>query len=104
MQSWWDAAQLADYQVQPTPAMLRALQEAVSAADKTQVTYVTTPEELQAALLAGARHIEITEHLDLTDFEPFNSAYQLVKLEVSALTWSIRVRVLSLVVSQVFCE
>jgi hypothetical protein len=55
------------------------------------VPYVATPEELQAALSAGARHIEITEHLDLTTFETFNSEYGLVKVEVSASTWSIRV-------------
>jgi hypothetical protein len=86
--------------------MLRALQEAASAAGSAQVTYVTTPEELQGALSAGARHIEITEHLDLTPFEVFNSTYGLVKVEVNASTWSIRVRThtLSLVMFQVFCE
>jgi ketol-acid reductoisomerase len=104
MQSWRDAAQLADDQTQLRPAMLRALQEAVSAAEKTRVTYVATPDELQTALSAGARHIEITEHLELTFFETFNSVYGLVKLQANASTWSIRVRVFSLVMSQVFSE
>jgi hypothetical protein len=83
--------------------MLRALQEAASAEGSAQVTYVSTPQELQTALSAGALHIEITEHLDLTSLETFNSEWDgpggLVKVEVVASTWSIKVRVFSLVMS-----
>lgn len=34
-----------------------------------ELTVVTTAEELRVALLAGAEHIEVREHLDLTTLE-----------------------------------
>jgi hypothetical protein len=75
------------------PAMLRTLQQAAGAPGSEKVVSVATSSELQAALRKGARHIEITEHLDFTNeeaaFEDYGEAY---KLSVSRSTWSIRVR------------
>lgn len=35
----------------------------------TTVTAVTTVEELQAAVVAGARHIEVQAHMDLSSLD-----------------------------------
>jgi hypothetical protein len=75
------------------PAGLRALQRAVAPAGAEGVAYVTTPQELVDALSAGVRHIEITEHLDLTTLRnSFSYSGQDIMLNVSMHTWSIRVR------------
>lgn len=34
------------------------------------VTAVATPEQLQQAVMHGARHIEVTDHMDLTLLDP----------------------------------
>lgn len=41
---------------------------------ETEVTAVTTPQELQAAINGGAVHIEIQDHLDLTGLEASSEA------------------------------
>jgi hypothetical protein len=78
----------------PGPAFLRALQAAADAAGSADVTYVTTPESLNAAVVDGRRHIEITQHLDLTTLASGNisTAAHLIKLLLGPSTWSIRVR------------
>jgi hypothetical protein len=86
------SAQWAEYQSHPKPPMLRALQQTATAAGSSQFAYVTTVEELRAALSAGVRHIEITEHLDLTPYEAAPKEFFKVKLTVNNSTWSIRVR------------
>jgi hypothetical protein len=72
------------------PPMLRALQE--TAGDE-GVTYVATPGELFDAISRPARHIEITEHLDLT-VAGFTANYagRDVMYQLKNYTWSIRVR------------
>jgi hypothetical protein len=75
------------------PMMLRTLQQAAGATGSEEVVSVATSNEFQEALRAGARHIEITEHLDLTFQEAELSSVKLsYKLEVLPSTWSIRVR------------
>jgi hypothetical protein len=75
------------------PAGLRTLQRAAAPAEAEGVAYVATPEELAAALSIPARHIEITEHLDLTTLRnSFSYRGQDIMLNVSMHTWSIRVR------------
>jgi hypothetical protein len=71
------------------PPMLRSLQDAAGGEG---VTYVTTPDELFDAISLPARHIEITEHLDLTigGITTYESRYIMYKLQ--NYTWSIRVR------------
>jgi hypothetical protein len=71
--------------------MLRALQQTASGSGRSQFAYVTTVEELQAALSAGVRHVEITEHLDLTPYDTAFIEDVLIKLRVNNATWSIRV-------------
>jgi hypothetical protein len=78
-------------------AMWRSLQVAAPAGEINHeaLIYVKTPAALQAAVSAGARHIQITEHLDLTTLE--TSKIFLIFglptiLAISNDTWSIRVR------------
>jgi hypothetical protein len=79
------------------PASLRALQEAVASGGNEAVVYVRTPQQLVHAVSAAARHIEITEHLNLTKIDKFFSddnfptGYRTL-LNVSVHTWSSRVR------------
>jgi hypothetical protein len=62
------------------------------------VTNVGNTRELVAAVSEGARHIQITEHLDLTAIETLWSGFDLggqdfdEKLAFMFSTWSIRVR------------
>jgi hypothetical protein len=63
------ALQAEDLLSEPKPAVLRSLQQ--EALRTAKVVYVATAADLQAAVNAGSRHIEITEHLDLTILEPF---------------------------------
>jgi hypothetical protein len=80
------------------PAQLRGLQQAASSAGPADVTYVKTPLELLKATADGARHIQITEHLDLTTVAPIPSPLALdgmafqQKLKLMPSTWSIQVR------------
>jgi hypothetical protein len=75
-----------DHQETLKRTMLRSLQQAAEGTGSEKVVYVATANEFQAAARAGARHIEVTEHLDLTNDEAF------YKVHVSRSTWSIRVR------------
>jgi hypothetical protein len=87
-----------DHQMSLMPSQLRALQQAASSAAPAEVTYVGTASALQAAISEGARHIQITEHLDLSAIEIFLSSHYLhgegfqAKFELMVSTWSIRVR------------
>jgi hypothetical protein len=80
------------------PAQLRGLQQAASSAGPAEVTYVKTPFDLLKATADGARHIQITEHLDLTTVAPISTPPAMDemafrdKLELTASTWSIQVR------------
>jgi hypothetical protein len=76
------------------PTMLRRLQRAAVATGSEKVVSVATSYEFQEALRTGARHIDITEHLDLTNEEvAFEDDYgDSYKLQVLPSTWSIRVR------------
>jgi hypothetical protein len=83
------------------PTMLRALQEEAVHAANGDVSYVSTAKELVDALNARERHIEITEHLDLTiiDKDLLNNNSSdgfLTIMNNSKHTWSIRVRSLYL--------
>jgi hypothetical protein len=74
--------------------MQRSLQQVAGpegSAEHEGVTYVTTPEELREAVSAGARHILITEHLNLTTLQipPISSLPTM--LGISNSTWTIRV-------------
>jgi hypothetical protein len=86
-------APVVDYSRDLKPLVLRALQEVPAEVGYDQVTYVATATELVNAMYAKARHIEITEHLDLTAFidtyDPFGNA---VSMHLDVRTWSIRVR------------
>jgi hypothetical protein len=67
------AEQVLKYQGNLPSAMRRSLQQVsgpAGAINNEGVRYVKTPEELQAAVSEGARHIQITDHLDLTTLEP----------------------------------
>jgi hypothetical protein len=88
-----DAALEVDYQRNLQPPMLRGLQEAPGPAGEAEVTYVMTPEELHAAVSQGARHIEITEHLDLTTLKADTTlpSATLFYLDLSSSIRSIRV-------------
>jgi hypothetical protein len=76
------------------PPALRALQEAATAAETPDIATVTTPEQLQEALVAQVRHVEIKEHLDLTTMalSADGMSGPLLSLHESGPTWSIRVR------------
>jgi hypothetical protein len=70
------AEQVLRYQGHLPPAMQRSLQQAAGPAGAVNyegVRYVKSPEKLQMAVTAGARHIQITEHLDLSTLEPSES-------------------------------
>jgi hypothetical protein len=69
------------------PPMLRALQEAADSGGMAEVSYVATTEELQAAVDEEARHIEITQHLDLTTI----TVFLIFKFDLKGSTLSIRV-------------
>jgi indole-3-glycerol phosphate synthase len=74
--------------------MQRSLQQLAGpagAANFEGVTNVTTPEELQEAVSAGARHILITEHLDLTTLKIIPTSKLPIILGMSNNTWTIRV-------------
>jgi hypothetical protein len=86
-----EAEEAVDNQMVLKPPMLRALQELAGSGRVKGVTYVETPQELQAAVDEGARHIEITQHLDLTVLA-VRTIYPRLKIEVQASTLSIRVR------------
>jgi hypothetical protein len=76
------------------PAMRRSLQQEAGpagAADYDGVTKVTRPAELQEAVSAGARHILITEHLDLTTLKIIPTSRLPKMLGVTNNTWTIRV-------------
>jgi hypothetical protein len=96
-----EAEQVLNYRDNLPPGMQRSLQQAAGpaiAANFEGVTNVKTPVELQAAVSEGARHILITEHLDLTTLEPSklspNSNISTI-LEISNSTLSIHVRLSS---------
>jgi hypothetical protein len=92
------AAQMVGNQSDLNPAALRALQAAAGTAGEGEVAYVATAGDLQAAAGLGARHIVITDHLDLSSIEAFidhalgEPRSTLVKLGLLTSTWSIRVR------------
>jgi hypothetical protein len=88
-----DAALEVDNQSNLQPPILRALHEAPGPAGEAEVTYVMTPEELHAAVSEGARHIEITEHLDLTTLKADTTltSATLFYLDFASSTRSIRV-------------
>jgi hypothetical protein len=74
--------------------MRRYLQEVTGpagAAKNVDDTYVTSAEELQKAVSAGARHILIMEHLDLTRLEIITKFRSPKILAISNNTWTIRV-------------
>jgi hypothetical protein len=74
--------------------MRRSLQQVsgpTGAATYDGVTNVTTPVELQEAVLAGARHILITDHLDLTTLEIIPTSELPKVLEITNSSWTIRV-------------
>jgi hypothetical protein len=79
-------------------AMQRSLKQVADpagAANYEGVRYVTTPQELQAAVADGARHIQITDHLDLTTLEPsmiLPNSFLPTILGISKSTLSIQVR------------
>jgi hypothetical protein len=91
-----EAAQLVEYEVNMDAVTLRNLQEASDAKGAVEVAYVSTPGELQAALAAGAPHIQIQEHLDLTTLDAFDmdtsEKYTMARLDVGSEVLSIRVR------------
>jgi hypothetical protein len=74
--------------------MMRALSEAAGTGQDEDISYVSTPEELQEAVVGGVRYIEITEHLNLVSIVPSKTAAIsiLVKLVTADSIWSIRVR------------
>jgi hypothetical protein len=76
------------------PVRLRVLQQEASQMADGEVKYVSTAVKLHEAMLAGARHIVITDHLDLTVIETSKQKGLLsdVKLVTSTSTLSIRVR------------
>jgi hypothetical protein len=69
------------------PPVLRALHEAADSGGMAEVAYVATTEELQAAVDEGARHIQITQHLDLTAI----TVFLIFKIDLKGSTLSIRV-------------
>jgi hypothetical protein len=81
------------------PSALRDLQAAAGTAGEGEVAYVATAEELQAAAGAGARHIVITDHLDLSSLAAFKGVKLKRMIETMASTWSIRVRCLQIIAS-----
>jgi hypothetical protein len=91
------AAQMVDNHSDLSPPALRALQVAAGTAGEGEVAYVATAGDLQAAAGLGARHIVITDHLDLSSIEAFidyalgEPRATLVKLGLLTSTWSIRV-------------
>jgi hypothetical protein len=73
--------------------MPRTLQQAAGATGRANVVHVGTSDEFQEAVRAGARHIEITQQLDLTYQEAASyNTFVFFKLQVLPSTWSIRVR------------
>jgi hypothetical protein len=72
------------------PPVLRTLQQAVQSDGLAEVTYVTTTKELYKALLSGARHITILQHLDLT--QTVEEHPLLTSIFFTSSTWSFRVR------------
>lgn len=56
----------------------------------TLTTAVTSAAQLQAAIAAGARHIEVQSHLDLTSLQPTDDGFLLGG--ISASTRTLRVR------------
>jgi hypothetical protein len=84
-----------DKQSDLKPAIQDVYQQVASESESAEVTYVRTPEELQAALSTGARHIEIIDHLDLSSLEAASIdtvTSHPSKLGLSPSTWTIRVR------------
>jgi hypothetical protein len=84
-----------DKQSDLKPAMQDVHQQVGSASVSAEVTDVRTPEELQAALSTGARHIEIINHLDLTTIQAAtidNVTSHPSKLGLTPSTWTIHVR------------
>jgi hypothetical protein len=74
--------------------MLRTLQQAAGATGSEKVVSVATVTAFQDALREGARYIQITEHLDLTN-EDLGDDYdngENPTLQLLPSTWSIRVR------------
>lgn len=59
---------------------------------------VKTPQQLLDAVVAGIRHIEIQDHLDMTTVAPLDTEYQDM-MEPTQATWSIRVRHTALTLS-----
>jgi hypothetical protein len=75
------------------PTMLRTLQQSTGAPGSEKVVSVATANEFQEALWRGATHVEIREHLDLTNQQAaFYDAPEVYKLQVFPSTLSIRVR------------
>jgi hypothetical protein len=88
-----EATRVISYQSNLQHDMMRALRQTADTA--TQVSVVKTARDLQQAVSAGKRHIEIRQHLDLT---PITSLYyddnyedSWSVLNVSSNTLSIRV-------------
>jgi hypothetical protein len=93
-----EVAHVVEYQGNMKHTMLRALQQSTSVNQSGEVAYVDTAEALRAAVLAGAQHIEIRDHLDLTSMQASDSPYVdfLTMLQLAETTISIRVRSSSL--------
>jgi hypothetical protein len=73
-------------------AMMRGLQGAEAPAENDTVTYVTTKEELFAAVNDGKRYIEVREHLNLVKEEIIDTKGRQTMMNINMHTWSIRVR------------
>jgi hypothetical protein len=87
------AAQIMVHQSNMKDSMVRSLQQEAGPDGSVEVTAVTTAEGLQQAAYEGARHIEITEHLDLTTVDPADQFSDVLTiLSVRESTWSISVR------------
>jgi hypothetical protein len=93
-----EVAHVVEYRGNMKHTMLRALQQSTSLNQSGEVAYVDTAEALRAAVLAGAQHIEIRDHLDLTSMQASDSPYVdfLTVLQLAETTVSIRVRSRSL--------
>lgn len=84
----------------------RALQDArsrdVTASAEANITVVITVDQLQAAVMAGVRDIQIRAHLDLSDMPPAYHAYTVTAFasvlgDIYPSTRSIQVRMLRFV-------
>jgi hypothetical protein len=90
-----EATRVIPYQSNLKPDMMRALHQTAETAGYTQVSLVKTARDLQQAVSAGKRHIEIRQHLDLTtinpsDYDDYSDSFFVLNLSSSTL--SIRVR------------